>query len=245
MLLTEGRAQGPPVFTDTPIMLGLAGKGVRTFGHFQSSDALRSYTQVIAIPYNVGTDFQVGSVMRYVSKNPASRESQSGLGDLTIFFKQLLIQKDGAGKTFRALIKATPTIPVGNDNVVPPLGAGVWRGGLGLVAGYITTDFGIYLEVGHVLVEQRADHSTFSAALSVPVLPQKYPPQQINLSLDVFGTVGPERKNDVWLAPGLQWITGKRFLVEAGISLPLTEGDLAEQERTDFAFRAGLRYLFY
>ena len=46
--LEYGYAQGPPIFTDTPIMLGLEGRGVRTFGRYISRENVEVYVQPFA-----------------------------------------------------------------------------------------------------------------------------------------------------------------------------------------------------
>jgi len=51
-------SQGPPITTATPIMLGLEGNGVRTFGKFISKENVNIYVQPIGIPYNVTPKFQ-------------------------------------------------------------------------------------------------------------------------------------------------------------------------------------------
>jgi len=68
-------AQGPPIFTDTPILLGLDGGGIRTFGQIISKENATIYVHPIAIPYNIGSKAQVGVIGRFVNKNPNGRPS--------------------------------------------------------------------------------------------------------------------------------------------------------------------------
>ncbi|RMG23677.1 MAG: hypothetical protein D6730_13980, partial [Bacteroidetes bacterium] len=58
-------AQGPPVFSDTPIMLGLEGRGLRTFGKYTTADHARSYLHILAIPVNLTSRLQVGAVIPF------------------------------------------------------------------------------------------------------------------------------------------------------------------------------------
>ena len=58
-------AQGPPITAETPIMLGLEGNGIRTFGKFISNENVTIYMQPIAIPYNITSKFQVGAVFPF------------------------------------------------------------------------------------------------------------------------------------------------------------------------------------
>lgn len=58
-------AQGPPITVETPIMLGLEGNGVRTFGKFTSKENANIYVQPIAIPYNITSKFQIGGIFPF------------------------------------------------------------------------------------------------------------------------------------------------------------------------------------
>ena len=49
-LTTSAFSQGPPITTATPIMLGLEGGGIRTFGKFISKENVNIYVQPIGIP---------------------------------------------------------------------------------------------------------------------------------------------------------------------------------------------------
>ena len=68
------QAQGPPIYTGTPILLGLEGGGVRTFGRYISKENATAYVQPFAIPYNIATKFQVGVIVPFVSKSPEGLE---------------------------------------------------------------------------------------------------------------------------------------------------------------------------
>jgi len=98
-------AQGPPIYTDTPLLLGLDGGGIRTFGKYISKENATIYVQPIGIPYNIGSKTQIGTVLKFINKNPNGMSTQSGIGDLVFFAKRQLFQKDGKGKTFRLIAK--------------------------------------------------------------------------------------------------------------------------------------------
>lgn len=246
LLSFQAMAQGPPIFTETPIMLGLEGRGIRTFGRYVDAENGKAYVQVMAVPYNVSTKFQVGGVVPLVWKSPDGIPGRSGLGDVGIFVKQQILQKDGKGKTLRALLKATAGLPTGNTSKEPALGSGAWQAGLGAVAGYITTQFGLYAETGYRWVSDGLPGQYFyNLAASVPLLPQKYPPRQLNLSADLNGNVNASTgSHTLFLSPGLQYIAGRRILVETGIQLPLAEGAPAGQQ-TNFVFLLGARILIF
>ena len=94
MFLLHTTAQGPPIFTDTPIMLGLEGRGIRTFGRYVNKEKGSAYMQPIAIPYNVSRTFQVGGIMPLVGMSPNNMDDNFGLGDMKLFTKLQIHQKD-------------------------------------------------------------------------------------------------------------------------------------------------------
>lgn len=244
----ETSAQGPPIFTDTPIMLGLEGRGVRTFGRYISRENIKVYVQPVAIPYNINAKWQVGAILPYRSLNPESdgAKTNSGFGDLTVFTKYQLFQNDSKGETFRGLIKLSETFPTGNDSESPPIGSGVNTTSIGLVTGYITIKYGLYAEFGYNIVSDGSPNSlNYNFAFSYPLLPQKYPPFQLNISADVNGNVVPETdQNVLFLSPGLQLITGKRFLLETGVQFPITQSGYGNN-KFNYTYTLGVRILIF
>ena len=246
LLNLEMAAQGPPIFTDTPIMLGVQGRGVRTFGNIISKENANVYAQVLVVPYNITSKWQVAAVVPYVSIFPDGVDSQSGFGDLKIFTKYQLYQKDGKGTTLRGLIKLTETFPTGNSTKMPALGSGAYQTTLSLVNGYVTTKYGIYGEVGYNLAGNGLpDNLIYNIAFGYPLLPQKYPPNQLNVFLElngnyVFDNVG----NNLFLSPGIQYIAGRKLLFESGIQIPLADAAPINQQ-TNYILRVGTRILIF
>jgi len=151
LISSKANAQGPPIFTDTPIMLGLEGRGIRTFGNIIAKENANAYVQIFAIPYNINHKWQVGAIAPFVSKSPNGLTSRSGFGDMKVFTKYQIYQKDGKAKTMRSLIKITETLPTGNTTEMPTLGSDAWQTTVSLVNGYITTKYGIYGELAIML----------------------------------------------------------------------------------------------
>ena len=125
ILATTVLAQGPPINTDTPIMLGLEGGGIRTFAKFvrrttllQDGDEIpddmdRQVTvrvTPIAIPYNLLSDkIQVGVIVPFMDvdfESTVQDMSSFGIGDVRVFAKYLLYQRDRKKETFRIASKA-------------------------------------------------------------------------------------------------------------------------------------------
>lgn len=232
-------AQGPPIFTDSPLLLGLDGGGIRTFGKYISTESGQTYVQPLIIPYNVSTDFQIGGIQPYVFRSPDNGESQSGFGNFTLFGKYSIIQIDGKAKTFRALLKYTQTFTTGASNVSVNANASQFS----IVTGYITINYGIYGTVGYTFVSDNLpDNLIYNFAFGYPILPQKYPPFQLNVFIELNGTYTLDvKKHLLFVSPGLQLMTSSTFLIETGVQIPVVD----DRNTTKFAFTLGIRYLFF
>lgn len=232
-------AQGPPIFTDSPYLLGLDGGGIRTFGKYISSEAGKTYIQPVIIPYNVTTDFQIAGVQPFIVQSPDIGESKSGLGNFTMFGKYTIIQIDGRAKTFRALLKYTQTFTTGASDV--SVDANVSQ--LAFVTGYITTRFGIYGTVGYAYFSNDLpDNLIYNFALGYPLLPQTYPPFQLNLFIELNGThTLAVNKHLLFVSPGLQLISSSVFLIESGVQIPVID----DRSSVKYAYTLGIRYLFF
>lgn len=237
-------SQGPPITVETPIMLGLEGSGIRTFGRYISTEKSNDFVQVTAFPYNLSPTFQVGGVLPFVFKNPAGAGKASGLGDLTVFTKYQLYKKDGKARTFRVLGRLAHTFPTGRTSGEPPLGAGLQQTNFGLIGGHISPKIGIYGDVGYNLTDKGAtDNMVYNFSIGIPLLPHRYPQKQVNAYLELNGNYLLEpRTNQVFLAPGLQFIPGRRLLIESSFQQPVFQKEGAVN-KINFRWLLGLRFL--
>ena len=233
------KAQGPPIYTDTPILLGLDGGGIRTFGKFTSTGTGNSFVQPFIIPYNLTTDFQIGIVQPFVILFPKGQDSKSGFGNLTLFGKYSIFQKNGKGKTFRGLLKYKQSFNTGSGKVSPDTVISQFD----FVTGYITTQYGIYCSIGYAFISQSMnDKLFFNFSFAYPLLPQKYPPFQLNLFLELNCSHMLEiNKNLIFVSPGMQLITTSTFLIEAGFQIPVVD----DLNLTDYSTSLGIRYLVF
>ncbi|MEZ7496955.1 transporter [Leeuwenhoekiella aequorea] len=239
-------AQGPPIFTETPILLGLDGGGIRTFGRFIVKENATVYVQPLAIPYNLGSKTQIGIAGRFININADNFESVSGFGDLTLFLKQQVYQKDGKAKTFRIIAKLDQVFPTGKTNSTPSIGSDSWQSQLSLVTGYVTLKYGIYGQVGYNITSNGLpDNLIYNAAFVYPLLPQKYPPNQLNLNIGINGNFFTDvNGNTVLASGGIQWITSKTALFEAGLQIPIVE-EVPEAQKTNYVLTFGTRILIF
>ncbi|GAB4300659.1 MAG: hypothetical protein Kow0098_28220 [Ignavibacteriaceae bacterium] len=234
-------AQGPPIFSDTPLMLGLEGRGIRTFGKFLSSENTVTYNYVLAVPYNVTTDLQIGLQQPYVVQSPEVGGTKSGFGNLSVAGKYSVIQIDSKAKSFRGLIKFTQTFSTGADE----LNSGITISQFKFVTGYVTTGYGLYSTIGYSFVsDDLPDNLIYDFTFGYPLLPQKFPPFQLNTYLEFNGLYTLDINEHVlFISPGLQLITTSNFLIEAGVQLPVIENNKTKELK--YNLLVGIRFLFY
>lgn len=278
-----GYAQGPPINTGTPIMLGLEGRGVRTFVKFVRKATLRrdgeSFVDPqnqrmtvrimpVAIPYNLlSARFQVGAIVPFVHIDADSRaqsRSSSGLGDARLFAKYLLYQRDRRLETLRIAAQFSVKLPTGDEKQSPALGSGSTDFALSAVAGWIKNRAGVYFEgiyqnntSGSAI--DFGDSFRYNLAFGyrlMPVVYETYPSPQFNAFLELNGeTAGRNRVGGIaaentggttlFLSPGVQFVGGRRWLVEASLQWPVLNKLNGTQLATDWMLSVGTRVLVF
>ena len=243
-LVTGGYSQGPPITTDTPVMLGLEGSGIRTFGKFISKENTKIYIQPIGIPYNITPKFQFGGIFPFKFITPNGEETTRGFSDITVFAKYQLYKKDETAKTFRILANIKQSFPTGKTTSDPPIGSGIYQTYLGLIIGKISTAFGIYGDFGYNMTSNNTtDNFTYNFSVGVPLLPQIYPQKQINSYLEFNGNYLIDPKiHTLFISPGLQFIPGRRLLFETSFQIPILQQNITIN-RTNYMVLLGTRFL--
>lgn len=277
----SAQAQGPPIFTDTPIMLGLEGRGLRLF--LQRTDVVQrrsgdstgspntstaSYRLVAGLPLQLWSPrWQVGGIVPLVLQ-PGSvglpTTSGAGIGDVQAYFKVLLLQRDRRNETLRLAGRFTAKLPTGDRDARPVRGTGTTDLGASATGAWIRRRIGIYLESGFLRrgthQGERPGHQLHvNAALGyrlVPDIYETYPSPQLNAYLEAgLQVTGRSRRSGdllgdagsqvLWMASGLQYIAGRRWLVEAAWQWPVwrhNPNQIMEAERN---LRLGIRLLLY
>ncbi len=275
-------AQGPPIHTDTPIMLGIEGRGLRSFvqsvqrhdlrrdGRTIDDPLHRSASATIVpliLPYNFSPTLQVGAAIPFVSKEMTSDSRtlrQSGLSDLSLWVKKLLLQVDGRAKTFRIAGKFSARLPTADSDAALPLGSGSTDFGGSVVGGWIEGRWGTYAEVGYWRTGTRGevsygDRVFWNLALgfrAIPTVYRTYPSKQLNLFVELNGSTSgrdriagaydPDRGGTlVFLSPGIQFVGGRRWLVESSVQLPVLRDLHGTQLATSWAATIGGRWLIF
>jgi len=239
-----GFAQGPPITAETPIMLGLEGGGIRTFGKFISKENVNIYIQPIGIPYNITSKFQVGGIFPFKFISPKGAETTGGLSDICLFTKYQLFKKDGIAKTFRILATVKQSFPTGNTSSLPKIGSGIYQTYVGLIIGRISTEIGIYGDFGYNITSNGAtDNFLYNFSVGIPLLPQKYPQKQINTFLEFNGNYIIDPKiHTLFISPGLQFIPGRRLLFETSFQIPIVQNNITTN-KTKYMILFGTRFL--
>ena len=237
-------AQGPPITTETPIMLGLEGSGIRTFGKFISKENANIYVQAIGVPFNFTSKFQVGGMFPFKFINPNGAKTTSGFADITVFAKYQLYKKDETAKTFRILANLKQTFPTGKTTSATPIGLGVYQTYVGLIVGKISTSIGIYSDFGYNIASNNTtDNFSYNLSVGVPLLPHKYPQKQLNTFLEFNGNYVIDPKvHALFISPGLQFIPGRRFLLESSLQIPIVQNNITSN-KTNHMVLLGARFL--
>lgn len=222
----------------------------------------------IAVPYNLLSDrLQVGIVAPFMNvdlSTMASEVSNSGIGDLELFGKYLFYQRDRRNETFRIASKAGVKLPTGDDEGSPALGTGSTDYFVTAVAAWIRGRVGIYGEGIYRLNTSNenvgfGDTVSYNVAFGyrlTPAVYQTYPSPQLNAYLELNGATtrrssrAGRRIEDsggmlVLLSPGLQYVGGRRWLIEGSFQFPIVNKPNGTQLATSWTSSFGLRVLLF
>ncbi len=238
-------AQGPPITSDKPIMLGGGSVVIKTLTEIRNAD-YGTYTRVPLMVHYLPTSnslvaVHLPMVFRSVLGDVAHT---SGLGDIDLMAKYQFYRKDGTGKTFRMVAKTIQTLPTGRDWNVIDISTGDYASYLGIVAGYESLKYGISNELGYRLVPgTQDDELRYKLGFGLPLFKPTYPVNQINLYFE-YNTNWAVETNDlnVFYAQGIQYAKG-RLTVEAAIQAPLIQ-TVAEGQKRNYSVFLGTRYVF-
>ena len=271
ILISIALAQGPPINTDTPILLGVSGAGARSFVKVikkssQDEDLTITLSSVV-IPYNISTRLLVGGIFPYFNKdldtNAGSMRS-SGLGDTKLFAKYVVHQIDKRQETIRFVVKSSVTLPTGDEDAKPALGDGTTDYSFGVVAGWIKPRVSLTTEGVYSLNTSRrgtnyGDSFSYNVALGYrlsPAIYERYPSPQLNAYLELNGITTKRNElkglgientggTTLLLSPGMQYIGGRRWLIEGSIQFPIVDNLIGSQLETDIIVSLGTRILLF
>lgn len=198
--------------------------------------------------------------------------SERGLGDLHLFAEYAFFIRDEKEKTTRSIAIGGIDLPTGSHGN-PGLPPGLWNGSgaenyfIGTAFSYIPARWGFYTDLIYRITSEGTgfefgDTLRYDVALGYrlwPAIYETYPSPQINLFLEFNGLWEQKSRdfssdgnkihdsggNRIFISPGIQYIPGRAFLIEASVQLPLVENLNGDQLKTDFQANFGLRWLLF
>ncbi len=275
-------ANGPPIHGETAFTTGLNGSAVRSFLKIvrksNSQGEVTVLMNPIILPYELlDNKLIIGAGIPLLNKklemaNGAKRESGYGAGDLFLFGKYNLYQKDKHQGTFRMAGKFTLSLPTGETDAsdqfgkLPPSlqrGAGSVNPSAMLIATKLWRRFGINGDLGYTFMTEsdglnRGDEFRYDISSSFRLLPsvfKKYPDHQVNLMFELNGTyTGKSEKKGItdqnsgghilFLSPGLQYMYSN-VILEGSAQIPGITSLNGAQMEPDWTLFFGFRWLLF
>lgn len=291
-------AQGPPVNADTAFVNGLEGAALRSFVFsVRRSGLVRDGEKVfdpldrkvsvlgvpVVVPYEllknrldiVGVVPILHKQMKSTQNGRREKISTSGIGDLSLLAKYLILQKDAPGRTTRIALVSRVKFPTGNDDATdrqgnrlpPPLqvGSASVDYSAGAVFTHVVRRVGFNADLVYDFNNQAngfeaGDSLKYDFAFGyrlLPVVYRAYPARNhLNAYLELNGEFSRKSRlagipvadsggNVLFLSPGLQLIPSRTFLVEVSLRIPVVQQLNGTQLRFHPAFTIGIRSLLY
>lgn len=233
---------------------------------------------VSVLGYGVNSDLAVFGVVPYVNKrleltNNGGRRTRraDGLGDISLFGRYTVFQKNWPQRSFRVAPFAGIEVPTGDDDErdafgrLPPdvqLGSGSWDPFGGIVATYQTLDFQIDAQASYKANTEANDFEFGDVARLDASLQYRLWPRELSGGVPGFlygileANLIHKDKNELasaddpdsggttlFLVPGLQYVT-KRWIIEATVQLPVVQDLNGTALEKDYIVRAGFRINF-
>jgi len=234
---------------------------------------------ISALGYGATSDLALFGVVRYLDKrlelaDASGRRSvrrTRGIGDVRLFARHTILQRDRPGRTLRVAPFLGLELPTGDDDdgdrfgrlpATLQAGSGSWDPFGGLVATYQTLDFQLDAQVSYKANTEAngfrfGDEFGFDASLQYRLWPRElgsgvpgflYGIIETNLLLqaknEVGGTGDPDSGGTtLFLSPGLQYAT-RRWILGAVVQLPVVQDRNGAALDDDVIVRAGIRVNF-
>lgn len=195
----------------------------------------------------------------------------SGFGDLTVFGRYTLVQRDRPGSNFRVAPFAGVKAPTGEDQKsdalgrLPPsvqLGSGSWDPLAGVVMTYQTLDYQVDTQFGYQANNEANGFEAGDVARLDGSLQYRLWPRTLGGGVPAFlyGVIeanlthqGKDRVNGstdpnsggtrLFLTPGIQYVT-KRWIAEAAVQVPVSQDLNGTALENDYIARVSVRFNF-
>jgi len=236
-------AQGPPIITDKPIMIGEKRIVIKTLTKLRVGENDRYFTAPLMVHYVIKPNLLVAGHLPYAGFNHLEHNhKQSGLGDISFQMKYQFFRWDESRKTARAALKVQQYFPTGFDSQNYEFSIGEWQTFAGITFGYEALRYGLGANIGYHYVANRDDYFHYKLSAGLPLMPLVYPPKQINLYFEYDGEVNmADGAHNLFLAQGIQYAI-KRFTFETSIKIPLIQNDLTHGKQK-YTLLFGTRFI--
>ncbi|GMQ88487.1 MAG: hypothetical protein BMS9Abin08_1739 [Gammaproteobacteria bacterium] len=199
------------------------------------------------------------------------KRSASGFGDLTVFGRYTIVQRDQRGKNFRVAPFAGVKAPTGDDDkrdslgALPPsvqVGSGSWDPLVGVVTTYQTLDYQIDGQISYQMNNEANDFEAGDIARLDGSLQYRLWPRMLGSGLPAFfyavieANLVHQQKNQLsgnsnpdsggtrlFLAPGIQYVT-RRWIAEIAIQVPVVQNLNGDALENDYIARVSARFNF-
>ncbi|WP_010520580.1 hypothetical protein [Aquimarina agarivorans] len=244
LLMQSVLAQGPPITSDKPIMLGGKSFTVKTLTEIRTTQRGTSIYIPLMFHYLPTSNSLVSVHTPLVSYDIENLDKKTALADIQIQGKYQFFRKDGTGKTFRMVVKTLQTLPTGKPIDLIGLSTQKYQGYYGLVSGYETLKYGISSEIGYNLSEDKSlNEMRLKLGFGLPLLKPQYPNKQLNLYFEYTNSWLTNRDwYQLLYAQGVQYAL-KNITWEVAVQAPLVN-DVAEGRKLKYSVFLGTRYTF-
>lgn len=241
-------AQGPPVTSDNPIMVGSKRTEVRTLIEYRNMDEGDYLYLPLTVTHTFGKDFLLGAripvMMQTASYGGTAISPRTGLADIQLIGKYQFYRRDKTGKTLRMVIKAVENLPTGAFENVHMLSMQQFQTYKAIIVGYETLRYGISNELGINYVPGNNNHDLrYTLSFGLPLLEPVYPTRQVNLFFD-YSTIWEFNTDHYVLlfAQGVQYARDN-MTFELAFQWPLYQNSFGHADR-NYSVYAGSRFIF-
>jgi hypothetical protein len=286
VMLMANVAGGAPVTFNTALPVGggefvARGLFILSESGLDPSGADREHTAVTSIAvlgYGLNHKLALFGVLPYVDKDMdvtlmGSRVNRaaSGLGDMSVFMRYTVVQRDRPGSTFRVAPFLGLKAPTGDNarldsiGLLPPgvqPGSGAWDVFGGVTVTYQTSALQTDAQLSYRIKNESdgfdpGDEFRLDGSLQYRLFPQQlgegvpkflYGVLETNVVYrdrnQVNGTSATNSGGTtVYLSPGLQWVT-QRWILEGVVQLPIAQNLHGQALENDYIVRTGFRFNF-
>ena len=234
---------------------------------------------ISVLGYGVTGDLALFGVLPYLDKQLDRTASggrrvtrgTSGIGDVQLFARYTVFQKDMRGRSLRVAPFVGLKLPTGDDDdsdglgrLPQPLqlGSGSWDPFGGVIATYQTLDYQVDAQLSYKANTEAngfefGDELRFDTSLQYRLWPRElgagvpgflYGVIETNLLHQAKNAIGGRDDPNsgattLFLSPGLQYVT-KRWVLEAIVQIPVVQDLNGTALEDDFTVRAGFRVNF-